>query len=508
MNPMVLSAREAAYMIKDGSTLTLDGFSMFCVADELCYELEQRFLTTGHPRDLTLLSGTANGDKGERGANRFAHEGLLKRIITGHWKLMPKLQQLAVNNLVEAYNFPQGVIVQLFREIAAKRPGLITKIGLHTFVDPRISGGKISERTKDDLVELTTIDGEEYLRYKPLHIDYAFLRGTTADPFGNISIEHEGYNPEAMALSAACRNCGGQVFVQVERLSDEPINAQQVHIPGLFVTGIVPVSDKEKFHLQSAMEVFDPAKCGIAQKELTFESLPMNERKIIARRAAMELEEGAIVNLGIGIPEGIGQVAYEQGRFNDFTLTVESGVIGGLPLGGIDFGGAINPKALIPQDAQFAFYHGGGLDMSFLGFAQCDAAGNVNVSKFGTMIAGCGGFICITQTCQKIFFCGTFTSGGLRVKTGDGKLSIRQEGTIRKFCRQIEQITFSSRSLNGRTLLFIMERAVFRCTEEDGLILEEIAPGVELERDILGQMEFMPKISPNLKGMDPAIFWL
>ena len=503
---LVRSVESAMELIRSGETIATSGFVGCGTPDALLDGLARRFRESGDPAGLTLLFAAGQGDGGEQGLNRLAEPGLLRRVVGGHWGLIPRVAALAVSGQIEGWNLPQGVISRLYRDMAAGLPGTVSRIGLHTFVDPRSQGGRVNERTTDDLVEVVHLGGEELLFYRATPIDVALLRGTSADEHGNITMEREALTLDNLAMACAARNNGGKVIVQVERIvAAGSLDPRLVKIPHILVDAVV-VAPPE-LHRQTYATAFNPGYAHEVRIPLDLiPPMPMNERKIAARRAAMELPDGGVVNLGIGMPDGVSTVAAEEHVIDRITLTTEPGIVGGMPASGGDFGAALNPDALIDQNQQFDFYQGGGLDLTVLGMAELDADGNVNVSRFGPRLTGAGGFIDISQSARTVVFVGTFTAGGMQVGISDGRLTILSEGRSRKLVRHVEQVTFNGRyaASLGQRVLYVTERAVFAATPE-GLRLIEVAPGIDIERDVLGQMDFAP-IVQDVALMDSRIF--
>lgn len=502
----VLSVADAVALVRDGDTVATTGYGGNGTPDQLVLQLERRFLDTGAPRGLTLVHAGGQGDGKERGLNHLGHEGLLRRVIGGYYGLAPRIERLALEGKIEAYNLPEGVIVHLYREIAARKPGVLSRVGLGTFVDPRVRGGKVNPATREDIVEVCTLNGEETLFYKAFPIHVAFIRGTTADPEGNVTAERESLTLENLSLAMAARNSGGFVVCQVERIAQAgSLTARQVTIPGILVDCVV-VAEPEQ-HLQTYGTRYNPAFSGEIRVPLeSVAALPLDERKIIARRAALEIRAGSVVNLGIGMADNVAVVANEERVSDLMTLTVDPGVIGGVPMGGLDFGAAVIAQAVIDHASMFDFIDGGGLDVAVLGMAQCDASGNINVSRFSGRLVGCGGFIDISQRSKKVVFVGTFAAGGLMVAVEEGRLAIVHEGRHPKFVTVIDEITFSGRvaAAEEREILYVTERCVFRLGEQ-GLELAEVAPGIDIERDILARLPF-PLAAGQIRPMDPAIF--
>ena len=503
----VITAEKAASLIKDGATIGASALTIAGWPEEVAIAIEKRFLEKGEPKSLTVVHGSGIGDWKTKGMQHFAHVGMVKRWIGGHTGLAPDMAKMIMEGQCEAYCLPQGVICQLWREIAAKRPGLVTKIGLHTFVDPRLEGGKLNSMTEEEIVKVIELEGEEWLLYPKFPVDVALIRGSVADEHGNLTVDLEGALLECMPLAQAAKNSGGIVIAQVEYLAKSgTLHPKHVRVPGVLVDYVV-VAQPEN-HWQAAGTYFNPAFSGDVRVPMdALPVLPLDERLFMARRAAMELRPNIVVNLGIGVPDGVAIVAGQEGIADMMTLTTELGGIGGVPAGLTNFGMSFNAEAFVEQQVQFDWYDGGGLDLAFLGMAETDKEGNVNVSKFKGRCVGCGGFINITQNAKKVVYCGAFTAGGLKVTGKDGKLVILQEGKGRKFVNKVEQVTFSGKyaTKTKQPVVYITERAVFELLNGE-MTLTEIAPGVDLQRDVLAFMDFAPKISPNLKLMPSDIF--
>lgn len=502
----VLTADEAVKYIPDNSTVGFCGAGGGLTEATIVIEaLAKRYKETQEPRNLTYYHSTGLGDRADRGMSPLAQKGMVKRIVGGHWGQSPRLAEMAERNEIEAYNFPQGVVTQLLRTAAAGQPGILTHVGLGTFADPRQQGGKLNECTKEDLIRIMKVNGREYLFYPVTPIDVAIIRGTTSDTEGYISMEDEIAYLDALALAQAAHNNGGIVIAQVQKLvKARSLHPKSVKIPGFLVDALVVVPEQPQLY-SGSINRFMSGDYIMDSGEVI--PLPLNERKVIARRALMEVKQGDVGNVGVGIADGIGVVAREESVSEEFTLTVETGPIGGVSAQGIFFGASVNMQAMLDMPTQFDFYDGGGLDVCFLSFAELDQYGNVNVHKFNGKIMGTGGFVNICQNTKKVIFCGTLTAGGLKVAVEDGKVIIKQEGKFEKMISKVPEITFNGGDAikRGQEVIYITERAVFKLTEK-GMELCEIAPGMDLEKDIVSKMGFTPIVSSDLKEMDHRLF--
>jgi acyl CoA:acetate/3-ketoacid CoA transferase len=512
-----MSAADAVALIRDGDTVGLMGGGGGLMEATCLFEAVQaRYVQTQHPKRLTVIHALGIGDKKTKGMNCFAHEGLVKRVVGGHWVWSPAMQQLAEAEKIEAYILPGGVSSQLLREIGAGRPGLFTHVGLGTVCDPRLGGGKMNASAQEDLSEVVQMDGREYLRYKPFPIHVALVRASAADEDGNISFEHEAANLDSQSLALAARNSGGKVIVQVkERLPRGALKAREVRIPAAWVDAIVVDPEQRTSYgipFDSALsgELHGQARTDSEAADQAAEQAQaaeqFGERQAIARRAALELfntdKERPVVNYGVGVPDAVAKLLSARGEMHRIYQTIEHGTYGGTLLDGVLFGYARNASAMLDAATQFDFYAGGGLDIAFLGFGEFDAQGNVNVSRLGGLTVGPGGFIDIAQNARKVVFCGTLAAKGVRLQTGDGQMRVVQQGAVKKLVPQVEQITFSGAQslLRGQQVLYLTERASFRLTPQ-GVELFEIAPGIDLQRDVLDQMGFVPQLAPSVGVM-------
>ena len=509
----VVTIKEAINLIKNDDCIVISGFGSLCFPEETVIELGKKFLECGEPRNLSYYFGAGLGESQEgRLIDAISHEGMVRRVVASHFIKMLGLKKLAAENKIEAYNLPYGAISHSLRAAGASQPGILTKVGLGTFVDPRNSRGALNERSKDTLAELMVIDGEEYLFYKSPKIDVAIIRATTMDKNGNISFEHEAFYLDPFSTAMAAKANGGKVIVQVERISASVSHPRTIKLPAAIIDAVVVAPGQ----MQTMIEKYEPAYTGefmmpASEFDHKLDSIsrltagsgkkarePLH--KIIGRRAAMELKDGAVVNLGIGIPELVPESARELGLPDNIILTIEAGLIGGTPVGGLSFGAVLNPEMCHETASQFDLYDGGVLDLTFVGAMQVDGQGNVNVSRAGDKIIGVGGFVNLTQSAKKAVFCFPFSGGGLVTEIENGKIIIKNEGRYPKFVQKVDEISASGKYSfeSGQTALYITERCVFTLTK-NGLMISEIAPGIDMQKDILNQLPFTPEISPNLK---------
>ena len=511
MASKVMSAREAVSLIRDDDVLAISAAGVIGFPDYVVKALEDRFLETEHPRGLTLFSGCGHGTGGHQGDNRFAHKGFLKCAIGSHPEPSDELRVLIEQNELEAYVLPQGILNQLYRCSAAKQPGLLSKIGIGTYIDPRLEGGKINSVTKEEIVSLMELNGEEWLFYKSHPISAGIIRGTSADENGNLTIEHEPLKLEILEIALAVKARGGKVIAQVKQVvTNGTLCSQHVVVPAELIDAVVVTEEPELYHRQSKGIYYSPfisgeLRCPPVQAAQSSDVLEAQD--VVCRRAVYELYPGAVVNVGVGIGSGVGTVAEIENMVDKVTFTLELGLFGGTPQKRPNFATSVNQNSFVAHPSMFDFYHGGGLDITFLGAAEVDKDGNVNVSRFGGRAAGQGGFIDISQTSKKVVFCTYFKARGLAVQVADGKVAITEEGKTPKFVENVDQITFNGKLARelGKEVYYVTERAVFKLVK-NGVMLVEIAPGIDLEKDIIGQMGFRPLISENLKIMDARIF--
>lgn len=506
-----ISGKQAVEFIKDGMTVCTVGMTLVSACETILKEIETSFLETGHPSGLTLLHSCGQSDRKD-GIQHFAHEGLVTKIIGSHWGLQPRWMKMIANNQVEAYCLPQGQIAQLYRSMACGLPGKMSKVGLGTFVDPRYEGGKMNERTKklEDIVEILDYHGEEYMFYKQVPIDVCLIRGTECDEMGNLTTTEEAMKLEVLAAVMAAKRYGGKVIAQVKRVVQTgTLNPKEVTVPGVFIDGIVVCDNPDIDHRQTSSWIYDPSYCGQARvPQDAIEPLPLTVRKFIGRRAIEEVYPGCVINLGTGIPNDvIGNISNEEGLSDDIMITVESGIYGGVQAGGIDFGIGQNLYAMIGHHEQMDYYNGAGVDVTFMGFGELDGEGNINATKMGPRCTGCGGFIDITQNAKKVVFCGTFTASGCEFTFSDHKLTIVKEGKIQKMVPQVAQYSFNGKISREKEqeVFIVTERAVFKLVPE-GVELIEVAPGIDIQTQILDLMGFEPIISKDLRVMDEALF--
>ena len=513
MSEKVMSLKEAIALINDGDTVATVSAGLVGYPEYLSTGLVQRFEETGRPRDLTITAGCghANPFNLERGDSTLGKKGLIKCYFASHPTTSIPIMDMIVNEEIEGYCIPQGIMNQLYRASAAKQPGLLSRIGMGTYVDPRQEGGRLNKKSMREIVRLIEIDGEEWLYYKTFPVNVALIRATTADENGNLTIEEEALKLEILETALAAKAQKGVVIAQVKKLARSgSLRAKDIVVPGEIVDAVVVAQDLEKYHMQTNMTYYSPYLSGELKKPLAAATKPKNVIEtddVICRRAVMELYPGCIVNIGVGIGSGIPAVAEIEGFIDRMTFTLELGTFGGVPTKLPDFGAAVCPTSFIAHPNMFDYYHTGSLDIAFLGSAEIDREGNVNASRMNGRNAGQGGFIDISTTSKKTVFVSYFSAKGLKASVADGKLNIEQEGKIPKLVEKVAQITYNGRIAadEGREAVYITERAVFKLTR-DGIMLTEIAPGVDIEKDVLANMGFMPLVADDLKVMDARIF--
>lgn len=511
MKTKFITGQQAAELIKDGDTIATVAMTLVGASETVLKALEKRFLETGSPKNLTLFHSCGQSDR-ERGIGHLAHEGMVTRIIGSHWGLQPRWMEMIAGNKVDAYCMPQGQMAQLYRSMACGLPGKLSKVGLQTFLDPRLEGGKMNERTQmlPDLIDVIEINGDEFLLYHSIPLNVVLIRGTKADEMGNITMEEEAMKLESLSAVLAAKRFGGIVIAQVKHEVEKgTLHPKQIEVPGVHVDAVVVCDNPQEDHRQTSSWFYDPSYCGdIRTPVRSTQQDKLDARKVIGRRAMMLLQKGAVINLGTGIPNDvIGKIAAEEDLQDDIMITVESGIYGGVSAGGIDFGISKNPTAIVSHSDQFDYYNGAGVDFTFMGVGEMDCEGNVNSTKMGNICPGAGGFVDITQNAKNVVFCTTFTAKGLEIDFSDGKVKIKKEGQVKKLVEKVLQISYNGLLARekGQKMHVITERAVFELRKE-GPVLIEIAPGIDLKKDILEQMEFTPIIDSKLKITDAKIY--
>jgi propionate CoA-transferase len=511
----LITADAAARLIRSDAVVSISSSSGLGCPDRVLAAIRERFDREGVPRNLTTLNPIAAGDMyGIRGIDHLAVPGLLSRILAGSYPSgpsslpMPEIWRMVVEDQVAAYNIPSGILFDMHRDAAARRPGVLTQVGLGTFADPEREGCAMNpSAARHPVVRRERFDGREWLYFPVVVPQVAIIRATTADERGNLSYEHEGALLGAMDQALAARNNGGIVIAQVKRITAAgSLRPHEVHVPSNLVDYVVVDPDQR----QTTNTLYDPAISGEVLQPLdSFDRQPWGIEKIIARRAALELARGQAVNLGFGISANVPRILLEEGLHGEVTWVIEQGAVGGMPLLGFAFGCAANAEAIVSSPHQFTYFQGGGFDTTLLSFLQVDAQGSVNVSKLEGkpyLTAGCGGFVDITAHAKRIVFSGFFTAGA-DLAIENGELRIRREGRTRKFVQQAQHVTFSGvvGRQRGQRVTYVTERCVIDL-EADGLVVREIAPGVNLARDILEQAELPLRVAPDLRTMDARLF--
>ncbi len=502
----LVTAAAAARLIPDGATVIFGGSGAgHAVPQRFIDALAEVYVEHGHPRDLTTVRVVGIGDFADRGFSQLALPGLMRRTIGSNIGNEPRLATLVASGHVEAYSFPQGVLSQLCRDIAAGRPGLVTKVGLHTYVDPRQTGGKQGSAV-EDLVEVVELRGEEWLLFRSFPIDVAVIRGSVIDADGNLTLDDEAINGEMLPMAMAAHNSGGIVIAQARRaVPTGDLTPRRVQVPGALIDFAFLDPDQTQTYATN----YSPSFAGAVRddRDSRAHEVPLDVRKAIARRSLLEFRRGEVANLGFGISQLIGAISQEENVADLLVLTVEQGVFGGVPASGNDGGAGYNYQALIDQPYMFDFYDGGGIDIASLSFAEVDVFGNVNVHAFGERLRGPGGFPNISRGAKRVCFVGTLTTGGMKAVIQDGAIEIITEGATERFVDRVQEISFSGRAAadKGQEVRYITERAVFALI--DGTVtMIEIADGLDPETEVIAHMGFRPAISPHLRAIDPVVF--